>query len=160
MDPQSFLDDYIKPAAQAMGVDTLPHLQIGFGTVGQESGFKDVTQDGGGPALGPVQMEPGTHSSLWVNFISYRSKIMAALNEILGRAPDDDSVPSVNNLMTNLAYACAMMYVRYLDAPGAIPEDLQGQAYYYVVHYNAGGKATTQEYVDNWNRFSSNVNFS
>jgi len=153
--PQEFLDLYIRPAAIALGCDTLPHLQIGFGTCGQESGFRDVKQSGGGPALGPWQMEPSTHDSLWANFLQYRPTLRSALVAIL-----NGEQPTANAMMTNLVYAAAMMLVKYLDSPGAIPDDLEDQAAYYVKYYNAGGKATIDEYLANWKLYATGVQFA
>jgi hypothetical protein len=153
--PQDYLDQFIIPAARALNVYTLPHLQIGFGTGAQESGFQDIDQIGG-PAKGPWQMEPATHASLWMNFIAYRPAIKEALIQILGSEP---LPPDPSVLEINLVYAAAMMFVKYLDSPGAIPIDLDGQAAYYVTHYNAGGKATTREYIDHWNQFAPMVTF-
>jgi hypothetical protein len=159
MTPQEYLDTAIVPAAQNLGICTLPHLQIGFGTAGQESGFQDVRQEGGGPALGDDQMEPATHASLWENFIVYHAPILAALNEVLGRSPNDETTPDVGLLMSNLVYGAMMMFVKYLDCPGAIPADLNGQAAYYVRWYNGGGAATAAEYVANYQHFSQGVTF-
>jgi hypothetical protein len=159
MIPQDYLNQFIVPAAKALGVYTLPHLQIGFGTAAQESGFRDISQTGGGPARGPWQMEINTHTSLWENYVGYRQRILATLNEMLGRTANDTIVPDPAALETNLLYAASMMFIRYLDAPGAIPPDLSGQAEYYVRFYNSGGKATVTEYINNWNQFSVGVSF-
>lgn len=154
MTPQGYLDTAIVPAAQNLGIYTLPHLQIGFGTCGQESGFQNIRQIGGGPALGPFQMEPSTHNSLIANFVRYRPHIEDALTKLLGNVQ-----PSIDLLMTNMVYAAMMMFIKYLDCPGEIPDALDGQAEYYVRWYNAGGKATTAEYIANYQSFSAGVNF-
>ena len=156
MTPQQYLDQCIVPTAKALNVYTLAHLQIGFDTAAQESGFKDVRQMGGGPALGPWQMEPGTHASLWANYVAYRPRVRAALLGLLGAQPVP---PPAEIMLTNLPYAAAMMFCRYLDAPGEIPLDLEGQAEYYVRNYNAGGKATVAEYLSNHARFAPLVVF-
>lgn len=154
MTPQQYLDTAIVPAAQNLGIYTLPHLQIGFGTCGQESGFQNIRQIGGGPAIGPFQMEPATHNSLIANFVRYRPHIEAALTKLLGNVQ-----PSIDLLMTNQTYAAMMMYIKYMDCPGAIPDDLEGQAAYYKKYYNGPGAATTAEYIGKYHRFSAGVNF-
>lgn len=154
LSPQSFLDTAVIPAAKALGVYTLPHLQIGFDTTGHESGFRAIRQIGGGPALGPCQMEPATHDSLWANFIKYREPVSDAFQRLLGGVP-----PSPDLMMTNMTYAAMMMLTKYLDSPGEIPADLQGQAGYYVRWYNGGGKATAAEYIADHKRFASTATF-
>jgi hypothetical protein len=156
MTPQQYLDGCIIPAAKALNVYTLPHLQIGFDTAAQETQFEAVRQTGGGPALGPFQMEPATHLSLWENYIDYRPRTRAALLGLLGAQPVP---PPAEIMLTNLPYAAAMMFCRYLDAPGEIPLDLDGQADYYLRNYNAGGKATKAEYLANHARFVPQVVF-
>lgn len=156
MNPQDVLDDYLVPAAQALGICTLPHLQIGFGTIGQESGFQNIAQVGG-PALGFGQCEPATHNSLWLNFILYRPAIKAALIQILNGAP---LPPDPQNLLTNPLYGVAMLFVKYLDCPGAIPADLNSQAAYYKLNYNTPeGAATEAEYIANYQHYSAGVVF-
>jgi len=156
LSPQLALDQYLVPASQALEIYNLPHLQIGFGTAGQESGFRSIAQQGDGPALGIWQMEPETHDSLWANFIKYRPSIRQALSTCLGGVIIP---PPADRLLSDPIYAAMMMFVRYLDAPGAIPADLAGQAAYYVRFYNAGGKATTAEYLNNWKRFSPGISW-
>lgn len=155
MTPQEYLDQTIIPAADTLGILTLPHLQIGFGTCAQESNFRNVRQDGGGPAIGLFQMEKATHDSLWANFIIYRPSLKAALKEIIR-----DEIVSADLMMMDIVYSAAMMLIRYLDSPGEIPDDLAGQAAYWKLHYNTPqGAGTECQYIVNYNRFSAGVVF-
>lgn len=155
MEPQEFLTDCLVPAAIALNVYDTPHLQLGLGTGIQESKLQNVQQHGGGPALGPFQMEPATHDSLWVNFIQYRPALKAALQTILG-----ENNPSPQMLMQDLIYSAAMMFVKYLSCPGKIPEDLPGQAAYYKKWYNTPlGAATEEEYIAGYQKYAAKVVF-
>ena len=57
-------------------------------------------------------------------------------------------------LVTDDRYAVAMARVLYLSIPSPIPhaENLEGQAAYYVRHYNNGGAATVAQYIANYRR--------
>ena len=155
IDPQVFLTSYVIPAARALGICNVPHLQIGLGIPLQESGLRDIAQIGGGPALGPCQMERATHDSLQENFIRYKPTIKEAMASIVG-----DTEPTADLMMTNMIYACFMMFVKLLDCPGLIPTDIPGQAAYWKKWYNASGKGTVTEYVNNWKAHATDVDFS
>jgi hypothetical protein len=59
----------------------------------------------------------------------------------------------------NLYYSCAMARLKYARAPGPLPAvgDFTSQAAYYLIHYNAGGKATAAEYIDNYHRLQAEL---
>jgi hypothetical protein len=58
-------------------------------------------------------------------------------------------------MIYNLHYSTAMARVLYFTFPGDIPSTLEGQAQYYKTHWNTiDGKATTEEYIENYNLFN------
>ena len=116
-------------------------------TAMQESGYRMLVQEGGGPALGLWQMEPATHDDLWTYFLAYKPGLAAYVSKYRF-----SSAPTATDMIGNLYYGCAMARMLYYRAPGVLPAvgDYAAQAQYYLVHYNAGGKATAQEYIDNW----------
>ena len=102
-----------------------------------------VQQIGGGPALGPFQMEPTTHDDCWNTFLAYPR------NNYL-RIPIDKLVPTeldadlLFQLQVNFAYACAMARVKIYRAPDPLPnaDDAAGWAAYHKKCYNTAGGAT------------------
>ena len=106
-----------------------------------------IVQEGGGPALGIWQMEPATELDLHTNFLAFRPALAAAISGLtLGSQLASSELPG------NLYYACAMARVQYYRSPDPLPAvgDVDGQAAFYLRVYNAGGKATTAEFVANW----------
>lgn len=54
----------------------------------------------------------------------------------------------------------SMIFCRlfYLLRPGAIPSSLEGRAAYWKKYFNtSAGKGSAAEYIDNWNRFGSEI---
>jgi len=86
---------------------------------------------------------------LWVNFLKFR----LPLSRIVSGFVFDD-LPNTDQLSGNLYYACAMARVQYYRAPEALPAvgDVAGQAALYLLRYNAGGAATTAEFMAAWHR--------
>ena len=128
-------------ASIGLGGDDAISLIAGTGLV--ESGYKYTQQLGGGPALGWFQMEPATHDDCWNNFLDYRpdlaSKIRALINGM---------TPTPHFLQTNAFYAVVMCRIKYLRAPGVIPNTAQGMADYHKEYYNTVlGKANATENI-------------
>ena len=109
-----------------------------------------IVQEGGGPALGIWQCEPRTHDDVWQNFLAFHSQLATSVMEwaVLPIV----NPPHAAQLPGNLYYACAMARVQYYRSPDPLPAvgDVDGQAAFYLRVYNAGGKATTAEFVANW----------
>jgi hypothetical protein len=96
-------------------------LMVGTALIESNLGA-EVVQHGGGPALGPFQMEPNTLDSLWENFIKYRPNLLASVKEASGvQDLKIDSLPDDDLLTENWYFAAAMCRVKYLDSPGIIP---------------------------------------
>lgn len=156
IDPRQLRDLVILPVLQALA-DTELHAatELMLGTAMQETHCGDyLAQVGGGPALGLWQMEPATEADLWTNYLKFRPALGGTVRSFVMLG-----MPRVNQLVGNAYYACAMARVLYMRAPGALPPagNPAAQAAYYVHHYNAGGKATVEEYVDNWHALQAKL---
>jgi hypothetical protein len=134
-----------KPALYRIDLWSAAAENLVLGTMMQESGLRALKQYGAGPALGLAQMEPATHTSLWVHSIPGIAGLAGKLIELLAPV-DHDRLPVPNELALthNLLYAAAMCRVRYYIVPQRLPlqNDPMGMAVYWLRYYNAGGKGT------------------
>lgn len=125
----------IRPALTALGLDTdtAVNLMTGIGLV--ESQYRYLQQLGGGPARGYWQMEPATHDDCWENFLRHpaQSRLSTALNLMMAH-----DLTRLEQLQTNLRYACAMARIRLYRAPAPLPEagDAAGMSQYWKRFYN------------------------
>lgn len=147
IDPVELRTFVIAPALAAIGLGGAAAEEIMTGIALQESGAGRVLVQKGGPALGIWQMEPETFADIEMNFLAYRPELAAKI-----KALRIDALTPLEQLRGNLYYACAMARIKLFRSPDQLPAagDLEGQAAFYVKIYNAGGKATTEEYIANW----------
>lgn len=115
------------------------------------SGLKQIN----GPALGFYQIEPATANDCWLNFLLDRPAFVDSVYFASGFPQSEVSqrnrvkAPTVNNLMTNLAYATCMARVIYYRIPESLPvmtddeeQDSESLYWYYKKYYNTDkGKA-------------------
>jgi len=159
MNPKHISEYIIKPALVALSeyderMNTKASVDLLMGTCAKESTMGlNLVQLDGGPALGIFQMEPDTHRSIWTHYLSKPKK--AKLKDIvLDFLPahcimDDEIDPK--QLIYHLTYAAAMARIRYWYEPGAIPDNLEGQAAYWKRNYNTErGHGTVEQYIDSY----------
>lgn len=105
----------------------------------ESGGGQNIVQLGGGPALGPFQMEPATHDDCWANFLAYQQEL-AAIGKQLACGGNVGS----SQMVGNWSYAAFMARVRYIRAPQALPapNDAAGIANYHKTVYNTSLGAT------------------
>lgn len=117
------------------------------GTIAQESDYGIYRKQlGGGPAMGITQIEPDTFEDIKLNFLKYHPNIESKIKKICGVSTLD-----FNELVLNDRLAICMCRVAYYRQKEAIPDTLEGQAAYYKKYYNTPkGKATVQEYINNY----------
>lgn len=105
------------------------------GTALAESRATYLHQNGGGPALGLWQMEPATHDDCWVNFLDFfpDAGFTLAVEAMLTQ-----DIPSVQQMVSNLRYACAMARIKYYRAPAPLPaaDDAAGLSAYHKTVFN------------------------
>jgi len=116
-----------------------------LGTAAKESylGGLGLIQIGGGPALGPWQMEPATLRDIWFHV---EGDLLDKVREVTGVSGPDEK-----HLQYNPIYGAIMTRLHYIRIPEPLPavSDILGQADYWDVHYNRNPHAGfPQEYVE------------
>lgn len=135
-------------------------VELLLGTAAAESQFRfldqvtttEATDRTWGPAYGLWQMERTTHDDIFTSFLDApgRKRLKARVLDLRAAAPDP-----VIQLATNLAYAVALVRLRYWRMSERLPAagDLDAQAAYWKRHYNTPqGKGTTDKYVRDYLR--------
>lgn len=152
----------IQPVLHAIYLYSQEAEDLLVGTCAQESrGGTYLFQQGTNPdlyaslqknilAVGVYQMQPATHDDIWkhLNLSNHYlvDKIISFCN-----IPNN---PTADIMLYNLYYATAMARLYYHRVSEPIPKTLELQAEYYKKYYNtAGGKATVDEYITNYNNF-------
>ncbi len=111
----------------------------------------------GGNALGLLQMEPATHSDIWVRYLRKHQRLGLRILEIVNNGRDFKyHIPSAELLANNDRYSVLMARVYYLRIPAPLPKsgDTQAQAQYWKTYYNTReGKGTVEKYVRKWGSF-------
>jgi hypothetical protein len=125
-------------------------VELILGTCAQESAYgKYVRQIGGGPALGKFQMEPATFNDICKNFLKYNPDITEKIMAI-----SHVSVLSSIDLLCNDRLAICMCRVHYLRQKEVMPDSVEGYAEYYKKYYNTEkGKATIEQFIENYERY-------
>lgn len=133
------------------GLHSESAVSLLMGTAAVESALGEYWfQIGGGPALGPFQMEPFTERDIWANWLRYQPKIKAALAELGYSGPDED------RLQYDLRYQILMARIHYLRVKEALPEyeDIQGMARYWKTYYNTKlGDGTPEKFMAAWRKY-------
>ena len=123
-----------------------------LGTCAQESAFGKYNQQlGGGPALGPFQMEPFTMRDLWNNFLAYKDSLCERIYEEYGYTEANNDL-----LQYDVDYGIIMCRVHYLRVKERLPEsdDIEALAKYWKKYYNTiKGKGKVKEFIKNYNRY-------
>lgn len=145
----------VKPALWRIDLWSGAAENLVLGTLMQESELRALKQYGSGPAIGIAQMEPATHTSLWVHSIPGISGLAGKLTGLL--APIDHEqlpLPNALALTHNLLYAAAMCRVRYYIVRERLPlqNDPMAMATYWLHGYNAGGKGTIAAALPHFHR--------
>lgn len=155
MDPDQ-LRELIKDVLEEMDLYSESAVELLMMTACQESHCgRYIKQLGGGPALGIFQMEPATHSDLWMNYLVYKRHLVDKINHVAGTTSVDDNL----TLRGNLIYQIAMARIHYLRVPERLPRatDVEGMARYWKKYYNTYlGKGTVEEAVGNYRRYGFN----
>ncbi len=154
MDAKQLRELVVRPTLKLLGMWSQAAEDLMIGTACQESHcgqyIRQLGCSGTVGAFGIWQMELATANDIYKNWLEYKPDIMQRVDALRGA---EQSIADA--LVCNLAYACAMARILYYRCPGAIPQDVAGQAAYWKKYYNTPlGKGTTAEYMDNWERFS------
>lgn len=145
----------VKPALTQIDLWSAAAENLVLGTMLQESDLRALKQYGDGPALGLAQMEPATHTSLWMHSIPGIAGLADKLKALLALSDHQGlPVPNPYALTHNLLYTAAMCRVRYYSVPKALPlqNDPMAMAVYWFRYYNAGGKGTVAAALPDFQR--------
>lgn len=150
INPGQLLNLVTRPALEIVGLGGIAAEQIMTGISLQESnsGYY-LHQLGNGPAIGLDEVERATHDDIWANFLPGHPDLRAKLSTLV-----IEGLPKADQMAGNLYYATAMARLVLYRRPEPLPAagDLPGQAAFYKAYYNsAGGAATVDEYIANWN---------
>ncbi len=153
IDIKQFHDLILVPTLNAIGMYSKEACQLIIGTGCQESQFKFIHQEGG-PALGFFQCEYPTYRSIITDTFIYDINLKHRFLAVLGF----ELVPEFNSLVWNLKLACLVCRLHYHRFQTPIPIDLKEQAAYYKKYYNTIlGDATTDEYIENFNKYAAHI---
>jgi hypothetical protein len=101
-----------------------------------------------GPALGIFQMQPETHTDLWVNYIQMKSNLSMIMisNFNVVRVPEPD------RLIYDLRYATAMARIFYARIKEPLPkvDDVDNLWWYYKTYYNTQYGKAQKEWAIKW----------
>ncbi len=125
--------------------------QLVLATGAHESGYKHLYQIGGGPALGYWQMEPATYTDHWNTYLHRKRELIDRLATLSARYP-----PGAMQMVTNLAYACAMCRIHYYRRPAALPpsDDAEAIGKYWKRWYNTeAGAGTVPSFILTYNEY-------
>ncbi len=148
MNKQDYKQQIIIPTLDHLSIE-IPYTEAAVNlillTAIAESDLYHLTQVGGGPALGLLQMEPSTEDSLWQHQLRRKRPGLAGLI-------DDLSVTKLGrkiNLAGNPFYQVAMARTKYFANPSPLPNigDIDGMSEYYKVIYNTVKGAADLERV-------------
>ena len=150
------IEDVLRP----MGLDSNVAVNLLMGTAAVESAlgkywYQVVRGKPGkkGTARGAFQMEPGTETDIWKNYITFKRKLKADMAEMGYFGPDSD------RLQYDLRYQIVMARIHYLReaVEEALPEeaeDIHALARYWKAHYNTRlGYGTVEGFIAKWNRY-------
>lgn len=126
-----------------------------FNTGLVESGYRALMQYPSKIARSYFQVEPNTCYDIFENYLRYRKAIWydvidaCELNEKY-----KEVIPTKQEcarlLTTNIAFSICMARLVYRRVPLRLPKssDLDGQAHYWLKHYNAGGKGSIDKFTE------------
>ena len=111
---------------------------LAYTFLAESNGGEYIAQLGGGPAIGPFQMEPATHDDCWSNFLNNQMLLSA-----VGHNLACGGTPGSAQMAGNWSYAAFMARVRYIRSPLTLPvaDDAAGIVRYWKVVYNTAGGA-------------------
>jgi len=111
---------------------------LAYTFLAESGGGQFIAQIGGGPAIGPFQMETATHDDCWTNYLSFNPELAR-----VGRLLACGGVPSAPQMAGNWSYAAFMARVRYIRSPLALPAagDAVGIVTAWKNIYNTAGGA-------------------
>jgi hypothetical protein len=130
----SALRNTIKEVLGLIGLYSADAEELLMATCANESNLgRYRTQAKGGPGRGIYQIEVGTFTDIWSNYLVFHSDLASKV-----KALNNDTIGTAQDLVSNDRYATAMCRVFYLRQPGNLPpaNDLDAIWQYYKKYYN------------------------
>ena len=153
MDAGHFRAHVVRPVLGHLALHTTAAENLLVGTAVHESGgLRWLRQLGGGPARGVFQLEPATHDDIWRSFLRFRRPLAATVQALAAPRPSRH-----RQLVTNLAYACAIARIHYLRVAEPLPDagDIEALGRYWKAHYNTpAGAGKAEEFIESYRRFA------
>lgn len=153
---QQFTDFVIVPTLESMprrsAFDLDAEISLALMCAAHESHMGSFLKQVKGPALGIYQMEPRTYKDIWINGVHDRPDIRGWLYSwaCLGGPLEVDEA---EEMAWNHRYATVMFRAHFIRFKEAIPKKLEEQALYLKKYWNVTGKATAQEYLQDYRRY-------
>ncbi len=158
INPAQFRQRIIAPALHRIGLHSQAAENLLMGTALVESGLTYLRQIGGGPARGFFQIEPATHTDIWINFLSDRRRRGLALDVVVLTIANNELIlPPHDELEHNLQYAAAIARLVYYRRPEPLPQadDIHDLAAYWKRHYNTpAGKGNPDDFVRLYHQYA------
>ncbi len=147
-------EEIVKPCLQALYHWTQGFEDLIVGTFAHESRFGQYMVQIQGPALGFWQMEPATYNDLQNYLIKFPETKIRIFNIC------QISIEHRELMVYNIRYACCMAIVKYLEAgvltrKYVLDTPLNLAIVYKTLYNSSLGKATEQEFVDDYKTFCS-----
>ena len=120
MYPNELLEHVVRPTLAGLGAAFASPAaeQLIIGTIWQESRGRHLKQING-HTLGICQIEPSTHTDIWLNFLAFRPSLASRLSALVPVYSGDH--PPHSSLVSNLAYAVAVCRVHFMRVSEALP---------------------------------------
>ena len=145
----------IVPALTALGLNSPSAVNLLLGTMAQESQmghFIVQTNIGLKGGIGAYQMERPAYLDIWRNKVAISTSLKAKIRLLLGY----EIMPSAERMASDvmLSTIMARLYYAAISSPFPNPDDISGLAHYYKKYWNTElGKATEQEFINNYNKY-------
>lgn len=152
IDIEQYIKCILRPTLEDIDMYSVNSEILLLGTFAQESQAGTfVTQIGGGPGLGFYQEERNSFIDIVNNYLKFRPTLVDKICSYLGYT----YFPEAEHLMHDLKLQVIIARLHYKRVPYPLPEpeDLEGMAKYWKLHYNSlKGKGTEVEFLENFNR--------
>lgn len=151
-DLTQFRDLILIPSLKAIDMLSDRAVTLLLATMAQESQFGKYVSQISGPARGVFQMEKNTYNDLLLNFFATHPVLTKKTLEFCGFS----QLPSADEMVSNLKFACIIARVFYFRVPHELPDehDINGVWEYYKAHWNTNlGAATKEQFLQNYSRY-------
>lgn len=145
----------VMPALTALGMNSPAAVNLILGTAAQETNMGSfIVQQGIGDkgGLGIYQMEQRTYNDIWDNFINNNIAIKAKIKLYLGY----EGRPLATRMISDFALSTIMCRLFYYIISKPLPDanNIQELGKFYKTYFNTDmGKATVEQFVENYHRF-------